>query len=264
MKKALIILALAGAMAAVPAAADWDPGDPAKWVQIPDLTTSGMDVNATAPMTLADDFLCDTTGPITDIHLWGSWKDDLLPAGGAGNVIFHLSILASALISGGGANQVPGPVIWQQEFCPGEFAFRPYAENLQEGWYDPDTGGYIWPGDTVCWQYNFTVPDTNPCTQQGDAAVPATYYLAVSATPCDPAAQFGWKTAVTPVNGRLSAAEPPDLPIEMFYPDGPLENAAFDLAFVIAPEPVSASILGLGAMALLRRRRQSLSNRGRD
>ena len=29
------------------AMADWAQGDPAKWVQLPDLTPNGMDVNAT-------------------------------------------------------------------------------------------------------------------------------------------------------------------------------------------------------------------------
>ena len=81
----------------VPAQADWNPGDPAKYVQLPDLSTSqpgaitGMDVNATWQNTstvvppvpvypfvkvLADDFPCTMTGPITDIHIWGSWLND--------------------------------------------------------------------------------------------------------------------------------------------------------------------------------------------
>jgi len=260
MKNTLIILALAGAMApAAPAGADWDPPDPAKWVQWPDLTTSGMDVNATAPVTLADDFLCDTTGPITDIHLWGSWKHDVLPPGGGGDVTFHLSIWTNVLVSGDRPNQVPGLVIWQHDFPPGEFEVRVYADDLQEGWYDTDTGNYIWPGDTVCWQYNFAIPDANACIQQGTAADPLIYWLAVSATPGGPEAQFGWKTAAMPVNGQVSAADPPTLPIEMFYPDGhTAAGEAFDLAFVIVPEPATMAVLIAGGILLpMRRRRQS-------
>ena len=33
-------------LAAVPSFGDWDPGMPAKWVQMPDLEPTGVDVNA--------------------------------------------------------------------------------------------------------------------------------------------------------------------------------------------------------------------------
>src|SRR3990170_7895753 len=78
--------------------ADWNPGDPAKWVQLPDLQPTGVDVKATYPKVLADDFLCTSTGPITDIHIWGSWLYDRLPVipgttvGDPNNVSFRLSI----------------------------------------------------------------------------------------------------------------------------------------------------------------------------
>ena len=47
-----------------------------KWVQGPDLTPNGMDVKASWPKILADDFLCTKTGPITNIHIWASWLYD--------------------------------------------------------------------------------------------------------------------------------------------------------------------------------------------
>jgi hypothetical protein len=49
---------------------------PAKWVQEPDLTQNGMDVKASQPKILANDFLCTKTGPITNIHIWASWLND--------------------------------------------------------------------------------------------------------------------------------------------------------------------------------------------
>jgi len=61
------------------ALADWDPGGPFKWVQYPDLSDMGMDVKATGPYVLADDFECTQTGPLTQIHIWGSWYHDFLP-----------------------------------------------------------------------------------------------------------------------------------------------------------------------------------------
>jgi hypothetical protein len=52
---------------AATASADWNHGDPAKWVQLPDIQETGIDVNATEPHILADDFLCTEHGPITTI-----------------------------------------------------------------------------------------------------------------------------------------------------------------------------------------------------
>ena len=46
-----------------------------------------MDVTATQwqngwpPYILADDYLCTQTGPITEIHIWGSWYHDRVPFG---------------------------------------------------------------------------------------------------------------------------------------------------------------------------------------
>ena len=50
------------------ALADWNPGDPYKWLQMPDVTSNGVDVSVGA-VGLADDFLCTSSGPITDIHI---------------------------------------------------------------------------------------------------------------------------------------------------------------------------------------------------
>ena len=71
-------------MLAVPTLADWDSSIPAKWVQEPDLTTSGIDINCSPNVgdyILADDFECTETGLITGIHIWGSWFQDQLPNG---------------------------------------------------------------------------------------------------------------------------------------------------------------------------------------
>src|SRR6185369_1224493 len=61
----------------------------AKWEQPPDLGQQGIDINATRqsgavppptpPYLLADDFPCVTPGFITNIVIWGSWTNDVLP-----------------------------------------------------------------------------------------------------------------------------------------------------------------------------------------
>ena len=44
---------------------------------LPPNIDGGLDVKDSRDnIVLADDFPCNTTGPITDIHLWGSWLND--------------------------------------------------------------------------------------------------------------------------------------------------------------------------------------------
>ena len=53
-----------------------------KWIQMPDLGEgTGIDVNDTQPFILADDFLCEAPGRLTEIYVWGSWLNDYLPYG---------------------------------------------------------------------------------------------------------------------------------------------------------------------------------------
>ena len=75
-----------------PNTVDWRPGDEYKWVQMPDVTNTGIDIrcdmNDGIPRVLADDFKCIETGPITDVHFWGSWLNDI-----KGNIEkIHLSL----------------------------------------------------------------------------------------------------------------------------------------------------------------------------
>jgi hypothetical protein len=69
---------------------DWDEGGPHKmhYPQLPDLDLTGMDV-LTGPRLpdiaqgdfyekfLADDWQCSRSGLVTDIHIWGSYNEDI-------------------------------------------------------------------------------------------------------------------------------------------------------------------------------------------
>src|SRR6516162_4577763 len=48
-----------------------------KFVLLPQID-GGLDVRDSGGdnIVLADDFFCNTPGPITDIHLWGSWNNN--------------------------------------------------------------------------------------------------------------------------------------------------------------------------------------------
>ena len=226
---------------AVTAAADWDEGTPAKWVQYPDLDITGIDVNATEPFILADDFLCTTTGPITDIHIWGSWYQDRLPFGDYPyGLDFILSIhedIPDSLSPNG--YSMPGEVLWSKFFSgdAGGFVARQWAFDIDEGWMEPPEY-YEFPGDHVCWQYNFFIDETEAFRQLGTEEQPIVYWVDVQALPYDDTAYFGWKTSLEHWNDDAVwgvGQEPFQGPWEeLIYPPGhEFYPQSIDLAFVI-------------------------------
>ncbi len=218
----LVVLSVALFLPAI-AQADWDPKEPAKWVQMPDLTPNGMDVDITIRdlqdgqdfsyiRVLADDFQCTQTGPITDIHIWGSWKDDILPPDilidslpgtittdipGSENVMFFLGILRDipAVTDPADPNIVlehsrPGELLWGTYFYPGQYTSRLYhtlprdatgAPN-GEGWYDAHDDIYTPNADENIWQYNFLIDEVQAFKQEGTSDEPITYWLSVLAS----------------------------------------------------------------------------------
>ena len=216
----------------------------AKWTQLPDLSTAGIDVNASQPFILADDFECRVHSLITDIAVWGSWRQDILPDGSPSNVQFVLSLHADIPDPDGPGPlySMPGQVLWSRVFPPGSFTVRPFQAGLQEGWMDPPAG-YIFPGDTVCWLYYFQIPASEAFCQQGTEQAPMVYWLDVQAQPLSPVtpAQFGWKTSIRHWNDAAvwgMGQEPYPGPWnELRYPpQHPQQMQAIDLAFAIGGE----------------------------
>ena len=244
---------------------DWDPGQPAKWVQLPDLQPTGIDVLATHPKVLADDFLCTSTDPITDVHIWGSWLRDYLPIGtdglpDASQVSFRLSIHSDIPKDPTNQYSRPGDLLWETVFNPGQFRTRLYKDNLVEGWYNPNTGEYIQQGDTQVWQYNFFIDPAKAFFQKGTATNPITYWLDVEALPVSVAGTvqplFGWKTSINHWNDDAVWGDGPTSPWqELVYPSNhPYAGQSMDLAFVITPEPATMALLGLGGLLLRRKK----------
>ncbi len=205
----------------------------AKWYQMPDLHETGIDVKATAPNVLADDFVCTQRSLVTDIIVWGSWRGDQFPGGDPGNVRFTLSIHANMP---GIPYSQPGPTLWVRRFAPGTFTTTIFQAQILEGWWDPATpGSYIFPGDTMCVQYTFRVPPGAAFCQKGTATAPVIYWLDVQAEPIGPvAAEFGWKTSLDHRNSPAvwgQGVEPylgPWAPL--LYPQ---QTGVIDLAFAI-------------------------------
>jgi hypothetical protein len=154
----LVILAMAGAASGVVADAscDWRPGQPYKmhWPQLPDLSPAGMDVSLSKAQ-LADDFRCTASGTIASIHIWGSFTSDVLPKGGAGGVIFNVSILSDVPASGRVPSQ-PGQVLWTRTFKPGEYTFEEVNDG-PEDWYEPVADAYVAINHRKAYQFNFCI-----------------------------------------------------------------------------------------------------------
>jgi hypothetical protein len=257
--------------------ADWNEGDPAKYVQMPDLTNTGVDVAFSE--ILGDDFKCESTEAITDFHLWTSWKNDYLPGydDGAGHFIpapdmvsFDIAIYSDIPDPDGegpGYSR-PGEELWwtyaeNYSTAPTHFTVDYYATAVED-WYDPVTGEYSQADHSGVWQYNFYVDTTvqDPFIQQGSAADPVTYWLVVDAfvwgvgadEEIDP--ELGWKTSLEQWNDDAVFWMPAGSWHELKYPVGhDYEGASMDLAFVITPEPATIVLLGLGGLALIRKRK---------
>jgi len=246
------LLLVAIGLVSIPAHADWDAGQPYKWLQNPDTTPTGVDVYVSYldEVQMGDDFLCTTTGPITDIHLWASWYHDQLPNGDPSAVTFYLSIHADIPAEQSGLGySIPGELLWQYTFQPGTFSVRPWEEGIDEGWMNPIDDSYEFPGDHVCWQYNFFIPREEAFIQQGNEAEPMVYWLVVNVVPDDPQAWFGWKSSIDHWNddaawistGPGGDGQWHDL---RYPPPHELGGQSIDLAFVITTEPTDQSDFG--------------------
>ncbi|HEV2454226.1 MAG TPA: hypothetical protein VGY98_08195 [Verrucomicrobiae bacterium] len=180
--------------------------DGAKYVQWPN-TGSGFDVWNT-PFVLADDFVCTNPGAITDIHLWGSWLNDV-PL--TNTITFWLGIYSD--IPKGSSNPYSHPgtnLLWQQWFAPGQYVESIWAENASEQFLNPGTSNVL-GGDSEVWYYCFY--PTNPLVQLGTIATNQIYWLAAYANlPVGISPLYGWKTATNVLNDTSVWAPWPGTP----------------------------------------------------
>jgi hypothetical protein len=244
MKLTLTFAVTAVLLVVGPALADWFPGEPYKmhYPQLPD--PFGWDVNATYPKVLADDWQCTETGPVSDIHVWGSWQNDVRSPILNVHASIHKNIPADPLVP----YSRPGGLLWERDFDPTQFkVLDPYGTG-DEGWYDPNTGEYHLSDHQTYHQINIENIDA-PFTQ----LVGEIYWLDISVTVEDPAFRWGWKTSQ---DHFMDDAVWTDAGLNEWTPlIDPITGESLDMAFVITPEPTSLCLLALGGLAALRRRR---------
>lgn len=210
---------------------DWNPGDDYKmhFPQLPD--PFGWDVDATYvegvfPYNcLADDWMCSESGPVSDIHFWGSWFNDIIGTIIAFNVAIATDIPVdppSILYSR------PGITLWERTFYPGEWIVAGPWEGPQ-GWYDRGEGFYLPDNHVLYWQYNIEHIE-DPFIQEAGTI----YWLSISAIilPDPPQPRWGWKSSLNHWNDDAVHGYWYELDwVELYEP--PLFETSLDLAFVI-------------------------------
>jgi hypothetical protein len=164
-----------------------------KYLQPPNL--SGYDVSDSLGYMLADDFVCTSPGPITGIHIWGSWLYDA-----PGTITnFWLAIYSNVPAMTVGSTVIPshpGMLLWSNSFPIGQFVQTELGPS-QEQFISPASVNNIGP-DTNVWYYCFF--PANPFYQTGTPAAPTIYWLAAYAQGIGfgpqyfNAPQYGWKT----------------------------------------------------------------------
>jgi hypothetical protein len=230
-----------------PPSADCDPNIKPKYVQWPDPSTNGLDVKATAPNILADDFPCRKPGRINGITVWGSWLDDNVDT----NVVFQLGLWTDVPKQPGTGNYShPGQLLCTQTFYPPTSAATSLLRykaslavaNVLEQFYDPNPPP---PGligiDTQIWRYDF-YPNLACWRQDGGLTAQKVYWLSLVATTTN-GFLFGWKTTTNHWNddavfGHVANGIPVGDWLDLHDPRPLRTNISLDLSFALRTFPI--------------------------
>lgn len=177
-----------------------------KCQQPPDMSRSGLDVDATAdtPTTwsaqiVADDYVCKSPGPVTQIDIWGSYYLDVTPGNDSANLAFILSIREDVPARTSADYSMPGKVLWSKTFKKGQFTVQESASESQ-GFSSPCNGKYTMNSHDRAFKYTFTIDPGVAFVQAGTPDKPAVYWLSVQAQIAQAPvsmARFGWKTSAS-------------------------------------------------------------------
>jgi hypothetical protein len=223
-----------------------EEGPIVKWAQMPDETTEGIDIridsNDFVDRTLADDFECSQPSLITDVHFWGSWKDDI-----KGDIRkIHLSIHED-IPEGDPCNptdwSIPGKLLWEKDFFAGDFNEGLYyilPDEEYEWFWDVYYDRTQQRGDQNIWQYDIYIDPCEAFLQLGTPEEPIIYWLDIYVETEDDFGEFGWKTSLDHWNDK--AVQKRDDPFwqDLTYPpDHPYAGSWISMAFVITSQEVS-------------------------
>ncbi|MFH2035476.1 MAG: dockerin type I repeat-containing protein [Candidatus Zixiibacteriota bacterium] len=207
----------------------WQPGDDYKmhFPQLPD--EEGWNVYASGDFRLADDWQCSETGPVSDIHWWGSWKNGI-----AGDIVaFEVCIYSDIPDpdpTDPATHSMPDAVLWSRIFPIDDVSVIHITPDpqLMEGWYDPTTDTYLYNDHDNYYQYNL-YDIVNPFIQEQGMI----YWLGIRAVVPNTQTQWGWKSTLDHWNddatfGGPTCTEPViygigtvDLPVDCDYTSNP-------------------------------------------
>ncbi len=229
---------LLSVLGALPEPCSWTEGDPDKmhWPQLPDLrSTTGLAVSA-ATVPLADDFLCTGSGPITDIHFWGAFRDGVVPPHGSNAVAFTIGIYSNVPPDEQITWSRPGQLLWSKKVEPYTYDVSIAADAVTQGWYDPNTKSYDPANLRRTYLFNICLDSAESRFVQ---TYGTTYWLYISAV-ADPNYAFGWTIAQNSLQWNDCSAwrhKTYDW-LPMTYPDThPYQSRSMDMAFVINSAP---------------------------
>ncbi len=246
----IVVLAMSGT-----AAADWNVGDGHKMhhPQLPDPT--GWDINMTGLVDttaypLADDFLCTSSGPITDIHFWASVPDDF--------AIFDLRRITLTIHDDIPAGQsgtgysMPGAARWAAPIVDHDIVTIDSEE--WQSWWNPVTGDIDEPDNhQTYYQFNVNIPEGEAFEQEAGNIYWLSIWAESELNQIAFTGPLGWKTSQDTWNdGAVWWDADNEQWLRLLDPNGGAELA---LAFVITPEPATLAVLALGGALVMRRRR---------
>ena len=228
--------------------ADWSEGDSYKmhYPQLPD--PYGWDVMATAPAVVADDWRCTSSGPVSDIHLWGSWKGDVF--GEITNV--HLSIHKDIPAVGAADWSMPGELLWERTFNRDQIVVRDYDQGNQ-GWLEPPD---IWKENDHDLFHQINITGIRDPFFQEEGTI---YWLDVSIT-TEMESFWGWKTSLDHWNDDAVYWDDNNRKWQELV--DPETGQSLDMAFVITTVPIPCTVwlLGSGLLCLVGLRRRGIFN----
>jgi len=216
----------------------WKEDDPHKmhWAQLPDKQTTGIDVDLLWS-SLADDFRCAQNGPITDLHFWGSFKDDVLPKLGSDSLVFEINIYSDKPADSVIQWSRPNQLLWTKQIARFTYDVSEVSNNIMEGWFEPASKFYERGNHKRTYQYNICLdPKDNPFVQR----LGNIYWVEIKEIRGqDTSYTFGWKTTRQGLQFNDAAVwrHPTMGWLPMYYPPThEYENKRMDLAFVVTGE----------------------------
>lgn len=255
MKKLIIAGVCVVMFVAGGALADWVPGDGHK-MHFPQLPNpNGWDVDVTSGV-VADDWKCSQTGPVSDIHFWISAEND-----NYGNGIDFIDVrIYDDVPAQGGDYSRPGNEKWfrrvedpDDQGTGTKFTIRG-PETGDQGWFTPPIS---WKKPDHQFYYQINIKDIqNPFDQVVENIYWLEIHIVTNAVGAgvDPP-YFGWKTSLDHWNDDAVFEASDGSWAELYDPRSDHPNESLDMAFVITPEPATMTLLAIGFVALIGRRR---------